>query len=74
VVGNKGKKTDSSGLQCTLTGLLAGDGSAFCLWDAFSCFAGLATAAAAVELGALPKKLEMSLCFMADDQPLLITR
>jgi hypothetical protein len=37
-----------------------------------ACFDGLAMAAAAVELGALPKKLEMSRCFMAGDQTTLI--
>jgi hypothetical protein len=40
---------------------------------ALSCFAGLATGPAAVELGALPKKLEMSRCFMVEDQTMLIT-
>jgi hypothetical protein len=38
-----------------------------------SCFAGLATGPAAVELGALPKKLEMSRCFMVEDQTMLMT-
>lgn len=73
--GTAGAHCNSSGQGCRLTGLLVGDCSLFCLEAAFSCFAGLATAAAAaVELGALPKKLEMSLCFMAGDHPMLITR